>query len=52
VVLLLVRGLISWPSAIDERSEYKDLHGLGRRSVISYVHRRMELYCPSLALPV
>jgi hypothetical protein len=52
VVLLLERALVSWLSAIDERSEHKDLCGSRRRSVIPYIHGRMELYCPSLALPV
>jgi hypothetical protein len=52
VVLLLERTLVSWSSAIDERSEHKDLCGSDRRSVIPYVQGRMVLYCPSLALPV
>jgi hypothetical protein len=51
VVLLLERALVSWSSAIDERSELKDLIGSDRRSVISYIHGRMLLYCSSLALP-
>jgi hypothetical protein len=46
VVLLLERGLVSWLSAIDERSEHKDLRGSDRRSVIPYSHGRMGLYCP------
>jgi hypothetical protein len=41
VVLLLERALVSWSSAIDERSEHEDLCGLGRQSVITYVHGRM-----------
>jgi hypothetical protein len=49
VVLLLKRALVSWSSAIDG---YEDLHGADHRSVILYVHRRMELYYSSLALPV
>jgi hypothetical protein len=44
VVLLLERDLISWLSAIDKHGEQEDLRGSDRRSVISYVHRRMELY--------
>jgi hypothetical protein len=52
VVLLLERGLVSWLSAIDERSEHKDLRGSDRQSVIPYNHGRMGLYCPSLSLPV
>jgi hypothetical protein len=46
VVLLLERALISL--AMDERSEHQDLRGSDRRSVTSYVHGRMELYCSSL----
>jgi hypothetical protein len=49
VVLLLERALVSWSSAIDEHG---DLCGSGRRSVIPYVHGRMELYCSSLAFLV
>jgi hypothetical protein len=49
VVLLLERVLVSWSSAIDE---HEDLCGLDRRIIIPYVHRRMELYYSSLALPV
>jgi hypothetical protein len=52
VDLLLERVLVSWSSAIDERSEHENLHDSDRRSVIPYVHGRMVLYCPSLALPV
>jgi hypothetical protein len=44
VVLMLEMVLVSWPSAIDERSEYEDLRGSGHRSVIPYVYRRIELY--------
>jgi hypothetical protein len=51
MILLLERVLISWSSAIDERSEHKNLRGSDRQSVIPYVHGRMKLYCPSLALP-
>jgi hypothetical protein len=47
VVLLLESALVSWPLAIDERSGHEDLRGLGRRSVISYVHGRTWLYCSS-----
>jgi hypothetical protein len=49
VVLLLERALVSWSSAIDE---HEDLCGSGHRSVIPYIHGRIGLYCPSLALPV
>jgi hypothetical protein len=48
VVLLLERALVSWSLGIDERGGHKDLCGSGRRSVIPYVHGRMELYCSSL----
>jgi hypothetical protein len=52
VVFLLEMVLVSWSSAIDERSEHKDLRDLVRRSVIPYIHERMKLYCTSLTLPV
>jgi hypothetical protein len=48
VVLLLERALVSWSLAIDEHGGHEDLHGLGRRSVISYIHGRTGLYCSSL----
>jgi hypothetical protein len=48
VVLLLDRALVSWPLAMDERSGHEDLRASGRRSVISYVHGRIGLYCSSL----
>jgi hypothetical protein len=52
LVLLLRRGfLISWSLDMDEHSEYEDLRGLGRQSVILYVHERIKLYCSSLTLP-
>jgi hypothetical protein len=37
---------------MDERGGHENLRGLGRRSVIPYIHERIELYCSSLALPV
>jgi hypothetical protein len=49
VVLLLERALVSWSLAIDERGGHGDLHGSSRRSVISYVHGRTDLYCLSLS---
>jgi hypothetical protein len=49
MVLLLERVLVTWSLAMDE---HRDLCGSGRRSVIPYVHGRMELYFSSLALPV
>jgi hypothetical protein len=39
-------------SYMDEHGGHDDLYGSGRRSVIPYVHRRMRLYCSSLALPM
>jgi hypothetical protein len=55
VVLLLERVLVSWSLAMDERGGHEDLRGSGRRSVIPYVHGRIELYCsslPCLSLPL
>jgi hypothetical protein len=52
VVFLLERALISWSSAINERSEYQDLRGSDRRSVIPYINRRIELYYSRLTLLV
>jgi hypothetical protein len=49
VILLLDGAVVSWPLAMDERSGHEDLHGSSRRSVISYIHRRIELYCSSLS---
>jgi hypothetical protein len=51
VVLLWGRHLASWSLAIDEHSGHKGLCGSDRRSVIPYVHRRTELYCPSMYEP-
>jgi hypothetical protein len=48
VVLLLEGALVSWSLAIDECGGHEDLRGLGRWSIISYIVRRMELYCSSL----
>jgi hypothetical protein len=48
VVLLLEGALVSWSLALDERSGHEDLRGSGHRSVIPYVHGRIELYCSSL----
>jgi hypothetical protein len=45
VVLLLEGALVSWSLALGEREGHEDLRGLGRLSVIPYVHRRTELYC-------
>jgi hypothetical protein len=49
MVLLLERDLVSWSLAIDERCWHEDLRGSDCRSVITYVHGRMELYCSSLS---
>jgi hypothetical protein len=48
VIFLLVGALVSWLLAMDERGGHGDLCGSGHRSVIPYVHERMELYCSSL----
>jgi hypothetical protein len=48
VVFLLGKTLASCLLAIDERGGHQDLHGSDRRSVIPYVHGRIELYCSSL----
>jgi hypothetical protein len=50
VVLLLEGALVSWSLAMDERGGHGDLRGLGRRSVIHYVHGRTELYCAQACL--
>jgi hypothetical protein len=50
VVLLLERSLVSWSLAMDERGGHEDLRGLGRQSVIPYVHGRTELYLVKSAL--
>jgi hypothetical protein len=52
VVLLLERALVSWSLAIDECGGHQDLRGSGHRSVTPYVHRRIELYCPRMVMPV
>jgi hypothetical protein len=49
VVFLLKRALVSWSLGMDK---HEDLCGSRHRSVIPYVHGRMELYCSSLTLPV
>jgi hypothetical protein len=49
VMILLLEGtLVSWSLVMDERDGYEDLRGSDRRSVMPYVHGRMELYCSSL----
>jgi hypothetical protein len=45
------RALVSWMLAMDECGGHEDLRGLGRRSVIPYIHGRTELYCLSLYEP-
>jgi hypothetical protein len=51
MILLLERASVSLSLAMDEHGEHKDLCHSNHRSVISYVYRRMELYCSCLALP-
>jgi hypothetical protein len=51
VVLLLERALVSWSLAMDERGGHKDLHGLGRWSVIPYVRGRTGVVLLKSALP-
>jgi hypothetical protein len=50
VVLLLEGALVSWSLAMDKRGGHEDLRGSGHRSIIPYVHGRMELYCCVLVL--
>jgi hypothetical protein len=50
VVLLWGRPLASWLLALGERGGYGDLRGLGRLSIIPYVHGRTELYCAQTCL--
>jgi hypothetical protein len=50
MVLLRGRLLASWLLALGERGGHSDLHGLGRLSVIPYVHGRTELYCAQACL--
>jgi hypothetical protein len=55
MVLLLEGVVVSWSLAMDEHGGHEDLHGLGRRSVIPYIHERTKLYCSSLlclSLPI
>jgi hypothetical protein len=47
VVLLLEGALVSWLLAL---GEHDDLRGLGRLSIIPYVHERTELYCAQACL--
>jgi hypothetical protein len=50
-VVLLLEGLRSHEElAIRGYGKHEDLRGLGRRSVIPYVHGGMELYCCVLLL--
>jgi hypothetical protein len=50
-VVLLLEGLRSHEVLVmREYGGHEDLHGSGRRSVIPYVHGRMELYCCILVL--
>jgi hypothetical protein len=51
VILLWGRHLASWLLALGERGGHDDLRGLGRQSLIPYIHERTELYCSSLYEP-
>jgi hypothetical protein len=51
VVLLLEGVLVSWSLAMDEHGGHEDLRGLGRRSVIPYVHGRTRIVLLKPALP-
>jgi hypothetical protein len=48
VILLLEGTLVSCSLAMDEHSGHENLCGSDCRSVIAYVHGRMELYYSSL----
>jgi hypothetical protein len=50
VVLLWEMSLASWLLALGECGGHNDLRGLGRLSVIPYVHRRTVLYCAQVCL--
>jgi hypothetical protein len=50
MVLLLEGALVSCSLALGERGGHDDLRGLGRLSVIPYVHGRTELYCAQACL--
>jgi hypothetical protein len=52
VIVLLEKALISWSLTMDERGGHQDLCDSSHKSVASYVHKRMELYCSRLVLPV
>jgi hypothetical protein len=45
---LLERVLFFWSLAINEHGRHEDLRSSDRRSVIPYVHGRIELYCSNL----
>jgi hypothetical protein len=51
VVLLWGRPSASWLLGIAEHSGHQGLCGLGRHSIIPYVHGRTMLYCSSLYEP-
>jgi hypothetical protein len=50
VVLLCGRSLASWLLALGEHGGHDDLRGLGRLSVIPYIHGRTELSCAQACL--
>jgi hypothetical protein len=50
VVLLLDGALVYWSLARDEHGGHEGLRGLGRQSVIPYIHGRTELYYAQVCL--
>jgi hypothetical protein len=50
VVLLWGRPLASWLLALGEYGGHDDLRGLGRLSIIPYIHGRTEMYCAQASL--
>jgi hypothetical protein len=50
MVLLWGRPLGSYLLALGERGGHDDLCGLHHLSIISYIHRRTELYCAQARL--
>jgi hypothetical protein len=50
VVLLWGRHLASWLLALGEYGGHDDLRGLGRLSIIPYIHGRTEMYCAQASL--
>jgi hypothetical protein len=44
------RPLASWLLALGEYGGHDDLRGLGRLSIIPYIHGRTEMYCAQASL--